>query len=123
MIVHPIFFQLCSVEVLLNKAMQVDKLLMIEPLENREPCEQKEGGLKVWYPNWLGKIGSNINVPFIQAVMDCVWNNEMTIHMNSSGQGKIPDQAFTRPIITKCVKGYWRNIHKQCNEWSSVHKL
>ncbi|KAG1725644.1 hypothetical protein EDB19DRAFT_1914960 [Suillus lakei] len=69
------------------------------------------------------KIDLNVNAPFIQAVVDRVWNDEMTIRTNSSGQGEIPDQAFTRPIITKCVKGYWRNIHKQCDEQSSVHKL
>ncbi|KAG1721107.1 hypothetical protein EDB19DRAFT_1646693 [Suillus lakei] len=106
-IIHPIFFQLCGVEASLNKAMRVEELLTIEPLENREPC----------------KIDSNVNAPFIQAVVDRVWNDEMTIHTNSSGQGEIPDQAFTRPIITKCVKGYWRNIHKQCDERSSAHKL
>ncbi|KAG1722246.1 hypothetical protein EDB19DRAFT_1916792 [Suillus lakei] len=106
-IIHPIFFQLCGVEASLNKAMQVEELLTIEPLENGEPC----------------KIDSNVNAPFIQAVMDRVWNDEMTIRTNSSGQGEIPDQAFTRPIITKCVKGYWRNIHKQCDERSSAHKL
>ncbi|KAG2337027.1 hypothetical protein BDR05DRAFT_952951 [Suillus weaverae] len=70
-----------------------------------------------------GEIDLNINTPFIQAIVDCVWNNEMTIHANLSGQGKIPDEAFTRPIITECMKGYWRNIYKQCNEQSSAHKL
>ncbi|KAG1725645.1 hypothetical protein EDB19DRAFT_1914961 [Suillus lakei] len=37
-IIHPIFFQLCGVEASLNKAMRVEELLMIEPLENGEPC-------------------------------------------------------------------------------------
>ncbi|KAG1800506.1 uncharacterized protein BJ212DRAFT_1305295 [Suillus subaureus] len=50
---------------------------VLKPLENGEPCEQKEGSPKVWYLNWLGKIDSNVNTPFIQAVMDHVWNDDM----------------------------------------------
>lgn len=50
---------------------------MIEPLENGEPFEQQEGGPKVWYPDWLGKIDSKVNAPFIKAVVDHVWDDEM----------------------------------------------
>ncbi|KAG1722491.1 uncharacterized protein EDB91DRAFT_1256047 [Suillus paluster] len=107
-IIHPIFFQLCSVEVSLNKAI--------------EPCEQKEDGPKVWYLNWLGKIDLKVNAPFIQAVVDCVWNDEMTIRANSSGQGEIPDQAFTRPIITNMHKLEKVKEHKDHGHHRSHHQ-
>ncbi|KAG0693067.1 hypothetical protein DFH29DRAFT_1084401 [Suillus ampliporus] len=122
-LIHPIFFELCGVDPSLGKAKRVEVLIGIKPLPNGEPFEILiEGGPKVWRPNWLGKIDSTVNAKFVQEVVDRVWNNEMNLRSNSS-QGEIPDEDFTRSIITECAKGYWRNIHKQVDDKSSAEKV
>ncbi|KAG1854602.1 hypothetical protein F4604DRAFT_1932666 [Suillus subluteus] len=108
-LIHPIFFELCGVDPSLGKVKEPFEILI-------------EGGPKVWHPNWLGKIDSAVNAKFVQEVVDHVWNNEMNLRSTSS-KGEIPDDDFSRPIITECANGYWRNIHKQVDDKSSAEKV
>ncbi|KAG1810293.1 uncharacterized protein HD556DRAFT_1436011 [Suillus plorans] len=122
-LIHPIFFELCDVDPSLSKVKRVEALIGIKPLLNGELFEILiEGGPKVWRPNWLGKFDSAVNAKFVQEVVDRVWNNEMNL-CSTSSKGEIPDDDFSRPIITECAKGYWRNIHKQVDDKSTTEKV
>ena len=119
---------MCGLETMGSKTRRINDLCAVEPLE--DGAFERAGDRDVWHPNWAGKIDDDVNMQFIKAVGERIWQNEqVSIHFfrrtdfylhcaqrirdKNNGKGEINDTDFQMSVITSCVKNYWRNVHKQ----------
>ncbi|KAF8834358.1 hypothetical protein BDN67DRAFT_1016593 [Paxillus ammoniavirescens] len=110
-IIHPLFSELCGLDVVAKK--QHAQLLAetIQRLPNDEPYETNEAGRQIWHPNWLGNVDDELNARFIKEIADKIYNNEKSRRENTQLKAEIPDEDFDLETITESVKCYFRTIH------------
>jgi hypothetical protein len=66
---------MCGVEESGNKGKRTSVLCGVAPLRSGAPFEIVEGR-EIWHPIWEGKIDEGVNVQFIKAAIDRIWENE-----------------------------------------------
>jgi len=122
---------MCGVEMTGSKSKRTDELCAVKPLED-DAAFKIIDGKEVWHPLWKGNIDDKVNALFVKNVVQRIWQNEQVsaslsmcgqdeyLHFElqrrrdgPGGKGEIADANFTMPVITSCVKNYWRNVHKQ----------
>ncbi|KIJ06434.1 hypothetical protein PAXINDRAFT_158730 [Paxillus involutus ATCC 200175] len=125
-LIHPLFADLCRIEQSLEKGQRALALGKIQPLENGKPYDVQVVGDKsrtIWHPNWKGSVDESLNVLFIKEIADKIWTNEMSRRQNPHTQGEIDDDSFSMETIVKCVKTYFRNIHKQVGDHANPERM
>ncbi len=70
-----IFFQMCGVEELGSRGKHTNDLCGVAPLETGASFEVVKGK-EVWHLMWKGKIDNGVNVQFIKAAADHIWENK-----------------------------------------------
>ncbi|KAG2051508.1 hypothetical protein BDR06DRAFT_973637, partial [Suillus hirtellus] len=96
-IIHMQFFEFCGVDWSRKKTKCACALGEVMPLENGQAYKEIDTK-QIWYQNWMGNIDD-----------ECLCNGPVP-------KSEIPDADFNAAIITECMKGYFRNIHKQAQK-------
>ncbi|KAG1752357.1 uncharacterized protein EDB91DRAFT_1243136 [Suillus paluster] len=131
-LVQPLFSDRCGIESSMGRNKRTEVLIMqVKPLANGSAYEKRqgEGGTadegaddKIWHPNWLGQVDDDVNVKFIEEIVNRVYNNEKHCRENDHLKVEIPDDDFDKKVITQCTKDYFRNLHKQAMSNSDTLK-
>jgi hypothetical protein len=112
----------CGLEMMGSKMRHINDLCAVELLE--DGAFKHAGDRDVWHPNWARKIDDNINMQFIKAIGEHIWQNEqVSIHFfrrtdfhlrcaqrirdKNNRKGEINDTDFQMSVITSCIKNYW----------------
>ena len=73
--VHDMFFELCDIDKNDKIANRTNELVAIDPLEDGAAF-RLEGDREIWHPAWERNINDKVNVQFINAVVERIWQNE-----------------------------------------------
>ena len=76
------YFEMCGLEMTGTKTEHTLQLCSVKPLTNGDAFEVVDGK-EIWHPNWAGSISDHVNMQFIQATINRIWQNEEVSHHSS----------------------------------------
>src|SRR6267142_4913014 len=76
------YFEMCGLEMTGTKTECTLWLCSMKPLVNGEAFEVVNDK-EIWHPNWARSLSDSVNIQFIQAAVDRIWQNEeVSYHMS-----------------------------------------
>ena len=73
------YFEMCGLKMTRMKAERILRLCSMKPLANGNAYEEVNEK-EIWHPNWAGSLSDRVNVQFVQAAVDRIWQNEEVSH-------------------------------------------
>src|SRR6266850_7464639 len=76
------YFEMCGLEMTGTKTECTLQLCSVKPLANGEAFEVIDDK-EIWHPNWARSLSDSMNIQFIQAAVNRIWQNEkVSYHMS-----------------------------------------
>jgi hypothetical protein len=132
------YFEMCGIDHGMDKTKATNEFYKVKPLPNNAPFERvEESETEVWHPDFLANIDTEVNALFVKTIVIRIWENEevsqdpnvqrgtnriLFQRLRNIGKGEIPEQAFTKKIITDSVKVHWRSVHREAQKRSNEEK-